>query len=214
MAGIKLYLATPKIWDYFVANEARLKNNEDCIAENQDIKKALYLTAGVSTPMLVLYSEDKPIIWRPVRTKKECGEAAVRMITTHLAGVEQNDETDCEYSVVDSKDTVTHDSTLDEGSEPDEEEENQKILDAIYEREDGLEQAVGDCLAKILIEEDVIAVKEGYPGLISSVVDMLLQYLYDEQGISVYRPTLLEDEETGEEVFAEFPYGWDDGDEM
>lgn len=210
MAGIKLYLATSQIWTHYFKNKERLASSEDCIAKNFENGKSLYVTSGECGPALVLYGSksddssdgDKVLLYKPIRNKEECSSAAVNLITMYLAEVVEEKPKIIDLPMKDIPDV--------EDVEPDEDDEEQKILDTIYEREDELEQAVGDCLAKILIEDDVVAVKENYPGVITDVLNALMQYLYDEHNISTYRPTMLEDKITGEEVFAEFPYGWDD----
>lgn len=216
MAGVKLHLATPKIWEYFFENVDRLQDNEDCIAENKDNGMSLYLTANTVFPQLVLYADDRPVLYRYIRSKDECGLWAVYLITKFVAGVdiERPAEQDEKPKVVNlpvSKEVRQVQDDAAEKTDEYEDDKEQKILDIIYEREDELSQAMGDLLAVILCEEDGSAVKEMYgKELVSEAVDDFLQYLSDTHNISVYRPTLETDPETGEEVLKEFPYGWDE----
>lgn len=217
MAGVKLHLATPKIWDYFFENVDRLQDNEDCIAENKDNGMSLYLTANSIFPQLVLYADDRPVLYRYIRSRDECGVWAVYLITKFVAGVEieRPAENEDKPKVIDlpmSRET-NHEKrdTSEEVDDVGEDDEEQKILDVIYEREDELAQAMGDFLAVVLCEEDGCAVKENYgKDLVSEAVDDFLQYLADNHNVSVYRPTLETDPETGEEILKEFPYGWDE----
>ena len=220
MAGVKLHLSTSQIWSHFFENVDRLQDYEDCIADNKDNGMSLYITAFTICPQLVLYADERPVLYRIVRNQEECSKWAVYLITRYVAGVEidkpVNDEKDDEKpKIIDlpmSKEgepkpvSVPH-----EEEEDDEVDDEQKILDVIYEREDEINQAVGDMLAVVLCEDDITAVKELYGAeFVSEVVDDFLQYLADNHNVSVYRPTLETDPETGEEVLKEFPYGWDE----
>lgn len=219
MAEVKLYLSTSKIWDHFFENFARMQDNEDCIAENKDTKMALYITAQTVYPMLVLYCDEKPIVYRLVRNKEECSQYAVYMITKFVSDIPVEgkpvSKSEDKPKIIDlpmSSSVVSEPINVPgKDIEPDEEDEEQKILDTIYEREDELTQAMGDFLAVVLCEEDCNAVKDMYgEQFINEVVDDVLQYLADMHNVSIYRPTLEIDQETGEEVLKEFPYGWDE----
>ena len=219
MAEVKLYLSTSKIWDHFFENFARMQDNEDCIAENKDTKMALYITAQTVYPMLVLYCGEKPILYRLVMNKEECSQYAVYMITKFVSDIPVEgkpvSKSEDKPKIIDlpmsnsaKSDPV---SVLADDVEPDEEDEEQKILDTIYEREDELTQAMGDFLAVVLCEEDYSAVKELYgEQFINETVDDFLQYLAEMHNVSIYRPTLAIDPETGEDILKEYPYGWDE----
>ena len=203
MAGVKVYIATGKIWDHYWKNIAAMFNNEHLVAENKDTGVSLYLTRENALPNLIIYDKDnQPRIYREIHSREECNAAAVNMITMYLVGVIKE-----EKPKVISLPAPDTDGQND--PEPDKDEEEQNILDTIYEREDELLKAVGDMLAVVLLEDDYTAVVEGYTEkFIGTVVDDLLQYLYDDHGISVYRPTLIEDEDGGPDILAEYPYGW------
>lgn len=220
MAGVKLHLSTSQIWQHFFENVDRLQEYEDCIAENKDNGMSLYITAITIYPQLVLYADERPVLYKTVSNQEECSKWAVYLITRYVAGVEidkpVNDEKDDEKpKIIDlpmSKEgeakpvSVPH-----EEEEDDEVDDEQKILDVIYEREDEINQAIGDMLAVVLCEDDITAVKELYGAeFVSEVVDDFLQYLADNHNVSVYRPTLETDPETGEEILKEYPYGWDE----
>lgn len=222
MAGTKIYIATSRIWDHYCRNMNHLTDNEDMVAENKETGMSLCITREAFLPQLVLYTKgDRPIIWRPVRNSEECNTAAVYLITRYLVDNEVPESPKVLHlpaQKVDEDDAEIEDVPINVEDKPveqeddiskDEDEEEQRILDTIYEREDELSNAVGDMLAVVLVENDCSAVTEAYgQEFINAVVDHLLQWLYDEQGVSVYRPTLDTDPKTGEEVLMEFPYGW------
>lgn len=218
MAGVKLHLATQKIWSHFFSNFDRLQENEDCIAENAENGMALYITANTVFPELVLYARDTPLLIKAVRTEDECNQWAVYMVMKYIADV----KTDGTPNKTEEKPKVIElpapkAETAEEAEEPvdvpedEESEEYQAMIDTIYEREDALSKAMGDFLAVVLCEEDYNAVVEGYTEqFINECVDDFMQYLHDHHMVSIYRPTIEVDPETGCEVLMEFPYGWDE----
>ena len=214
MAGVKLHLSTPEIWWHFFENVDRLQDSEDCIAEDKDKGMSLWITAITVFPQLVLYHNETPVLYRIVRSQEECNNWAVYLITKFVAGVDMDKpvEEDEKPKIIDLPMKREETEPVEVPSEEySEEEEEQKILDTIYEREDDLNQAMGDLLAVVLCEDDIIAVKELYgPEFVSEAVDDFLQYLADTHNVSVYRPTLETDPETGEEILKEYPYGWDE----
>lgn len=215
MAGVKLYLATSKIWTYFFENIDRLQDNEDCIAEDPESGWALYLTANTIFPQLVVYAGDKAVLYRFIRNEDECSKWAVYLIMRFVANIQTedgpNETKEEEPKIINLTMTSENNSAEVPDDDIEEDDEEQKILDMIYEREDELTQGMGDLLAVILCEEDFSAVKEMYgEQFINEVVDDFLQYLAEQHNVSIYRPTLEVDPETGCEVLKEFPYGWDE----
>lgn len=214
MAGVKLHLATSKIWDYFFENIERLQDNEDCIAEDPESGMALYLTANTIFPELVVYDGNKAVLYRLIRSEEECSKWAVYLIMRFVADVQTEgkpeEKPEEKPKIIDfpsSKSTQTSEQT--EIPEDEEDEEYQHMIDTIYEREDALTKAMGDFLAVALLEDDYSAVVEGFgEQMINECVDDFLQYLHDQHMVSIYRPTIEVDEETGCEVLKEFPYGW------
>lgn len=214
MAGVKLYLATSDIWSHYFKNADRLQTQEDCVAESSENGMALYITGESIFPQLMLYVRDKLLIQRSVSTKEECSKWAVYLIMKYVAGVpadEDIEEEDEKPKIIEMP-SRKYDEPVDEDTEDecDSDDKEQKIMDVIYEREDELSQAMADFLAVVLCEYDCAAVKEEYgDAFIDGIVDDFLQYLADNHCLSVYRPVLEEDPETGEEILKEFPYGWD-----
>lgn len=215
MADVKLYISTDKIWGHFFENVDRLLDNEDCVAESKQNRTSLYITANGIFPQLVLYADDKAMFSHTIATKDECSNWAVYLITRYVAGVQTEGTPEKKE---DKPKIIDLPMRKEENPEPvdvpaddyDEDEEEQHILDTIYEREDELTQSMGDFLAVVLCEDDFSAVKEVYgEKFINECVDDFLQYLSDQHNVSIYRPTLETDPETGCEVLKEYPYGWD-----
>lgn len=218
MAGVKLHLATTKIWEYFFENIDRLQDNEDCIAESNENNMSLYLTASTIFPQLVLYRGNKAVLYRNVANADECNKWAIYLIMKYVADVLTEGTPDApkkedEPKVIELPMKNTQVEVEPEPYEEDdyEDTEEQKQRDMIYEREDELAKAMGDLLAVILFESDCNAVTEVHgTAMVNECVDDFLQYLAEKHELSVYRPTFGVDPETGEEVFMEFPYGWDE----
>ena len=209
--AVKIYLATQKIWDHFFKNIDRMRHEEDLIAENKELDKALYLTCDTYFPQFILYHNNQPLIWRPVRNREECNASAVYMITKYLIGEDAYpDATASQHNNKSNLKIIDTQKVEDESAEEKEDDPEQAMLDAIYEREDQLAKAMGDLLATVLIEDDYNAVVEAYgTKMLNEIVDDFCQYLYDTHMISVYRPTILVDTETELEEYVEFPYGCD-----
>ena len=95
------------------------------------------------------------------------------------------------YNFVD--DEVTEDSRLDQE-------------DMISERELELDEAISLLLDTVLEEDAVMFFGTETDEVCEDLKDHILEYLYRKHGISVRRPMVLEDTETGEEFFEEYPY--------
>lgn len=223
MAGTKLYLATNKIWSHYFLNIERLQDNEDCVAENKETGWSVYLTSNAIFPQLVVYFGERPMLYRIIQNEADCNRWATYLIMKFVAGVEtegapkkeeQKKEEPEKPKIIDlqmNKSVKTEEAQMSIEDMDEEDDEYQKIIDTIYEREDELSKAMGDFLAVAFCEEDYAAVVEGYgEPLINECVDDFMQYLFDKHGISAYRPTIDVDEETGCEVLKEFPYGWEE----
>lgn len=206
MAGVKLYISTSSVWSHFFNNFDRLQNSEDCIAENTATGSAVYLTACELFPQLVVYEHDQMIGHRLIGSEDECNKWAIYYITKYVA----------EVPVEGAPDEKKEPEDIDGADEPDDEtdgeqDDYEKALDTIYVREDDLSKALGDFLSVVLCEDDCTAVEEAYgSNFMQEVLDDFLQYLYDHHMISVWRPVLDYDEDSGCDILKEFPYGWED----
>ena len=81
----------------------------------------------------------------------------------------------------------------------------------MYEREDELRLALCYFHQVVLMDlEDGVDIESYYgPGIIDEILDYFLEYLGFEQRLPVYRPMFITDDETGEEVYTEYPYDMD-----
>ncbi len=78
----------------------------------------------------------------------------------------------------------------------------------MYEREDELYMALQDFLAVVLQEkEEGITVADLYGNdMVEEILDHFLEYLAKEMCLEIYRPMFKLDEETGSEIYTQYPY--------
>lgn len=199
IVGVNIYVAANTAWSFFQNNKDRLSKEMVIIAENTDTQYAVYLTEDNSLPLLSVCKGDaKPEYEECVPTETGCNEAAKRLYTQYLFPVMIVDEKKCPSGTQEEPEDLTR----------------QDMEDAQYEREDELALALCDFLSVVLqeSEDDSPEIADAYgAGFISDVLDHFLEYLALEQCLPIYRPMIITDEETGCEVYTEFPYEDDAG---
>ena len=203
MDEVKVHIATSKIWPYFQANRTRLAQNEDLIAENKKTGFKLYLSTYGTYPYFVVYDElDFEVIRKTAYTQEECSAVSVFLIGNYIVAPQNQPNKEPKKEV---RDEVNPDIPP-----PSEEDEEQKINDTIYQREDELTLAMADFLAVACGEDDAPTILQAYGvKMVNDALDHFLQYMYDEHKLSIYRPSILQNEK-GEDEYCEFPYGWYD----
>lgn len=200
----KIYIPTPKIWDYYYDNRFRLWNEEDMVARNDETGVVLTVSGDGRFPELTLYNKDDiDFEWKEVHTREECNATAVALITQYVLPEPEKEE---ESSEKDEK--MPEKKQVNEKTDA-KDEVDDDLVDLIYEREDELRLAAGDFLMTVLYEKTADAISDEFgKDFIPKVVDDFLQYLRDKHEISVYRPTIVHNEKTGEDEVDYFPYGW------
>lgn len=199
IVGVHIYVAANTAWSFFQNNKGRLSKEMVVIAENTDTQYAVYLTEDNASPLLSVCKGDaKPEYEECVLTETGCNEAAKRLYTQYLFPVMIVDKKKCSSETQEESEDLTR----------------QDMEDAQYEREDELTLALCDFLSVVLqeSEDDSPEIADAYgTGFISDVLDHFLEYLALEQCLPIYRPMIITDEETGCEVYTEFPYEDDAG---
>ena len=76
----------------------------------------------------------------------------------------------------------------------------------IAERELELDDAVSMLLDTVIEEDVAMFLGPEADEICEDIKDHILEYLYRKHGISTRRPMVLEDTETGEDFFEEYPY--------
>lgn len=189
--GANVYITPDAVWDFFSNNKERLKKEMVVIAENDDTNYAVYLTEDCNLPLfLVCKGSEKPE-YKEWADEEDCSEIARKFYSTYL------------FPVI-----VTNDKFTKEIDEPEEDLTRQEMEDAQYEREDELMLALGDFLSVVIQEgDDGTDVLDAYgQDFFDEILDHFLEYIAQECCIPVYRPMILTDEETGCEIYTEYPY--------
>lgn len=191
--GVKIYVPVNDVWSFFLKNIDRLSSEMVAIAENTDTEYVVYLTEENRFPLFyVCQGESAPEDEDVAISKDDCAETARRFFAQYLFPL----------VVIDNK-AIPPDS-----EEDPEDLTRQEMEDAAYERDDELRFAMSDFLQIAIGTDDSDEDLTDIYGddFIDSILDVVLEKLASEFGISVYRPTLIEDEMTGEQVYNEFPY--------
>lgn len=196
---VKIYVPAEDVWPFFNSNIDRLKKEMVIIAENKDTEYAVYLTEDKGYPSFaVCKGDNKPEYEEGAISETDCSETAKRCFVRYLFPVVVNDEKIFPKGAWDR-------------DEPDDEESlsMQDMQDRSYEREDELRLAMCEFLAVALnLDGDPVEVvgNEYGSAFISDVLDYFLEYLGFEQCLDIYRPMFLTDEETGCEIYTDYPY--------
>lgn len=194
--GVKIYLPAGDVWPFFMSNIERLKNEMVVIAENVDTKYAVYLTEDKGYPSFsVCKGDDKAEYEEGAISESDCAETAKRCYVKYLFPVVVNNEKGfpkSSFAELEDEEDLTE----------------QDRQDNIYVREDELQFAMCDFLKVALSlacdPADIMTVC-GIK-LVNDVLDYILEYIGLELGLEVYRPMFYTDEETGCEIYTEYPY--------
>lgn len=185
--GIIVHIEPYEIWDFFQNNKKRLKKEMVLIAENEETEYALYLTEDDGLPMFnVCKGDGEPEYEEGAVNKNDCTDTAQRCCANYLM-------------------PVTVRSRRRYGGALEQEQE-----EIIENREWELLFAMADFLMTVT-KDDTCSDGSDYvdtygADVVQDILDELLPVLAEEHGLAVYRPTMMDDEETGEEVFVEYPY--------
>jgi len=195
--GTEIHLRPAEVWPFYLKNRERLNKEMVIIAENTDTEYAVYLTDYCGQPQFLVCKGDEEPEYKELADITDCGDIAMKFYTNYLFPV-----------------TVTNDKyPLDDEFEcSDGEMTRQEMEDSQYEREDELQLALCDFLAVVLkeSEEDPVEILNTYgASFIDEVLNYFLEYLGEEHCLPIYRPMIVIDEDTGYEIFTEFPYDID-----
>lgn len=207
--SMKIYVGSADLGHFFITNLDRLEFEQILIAENRDTDYHIYLDmdSGRNCILRVYYGDDDNAVVEDVEIvdQYDLEETARVLYCTYLIPgyaednynpVEDPDCADCEaFTPPDIYEDGDDDSDDDEFSS---EEEIGAIDDEIYEREDALSLAVNDLLDVFVEESAAEKTIVGGPNdepkdkIIMALTDHICEWLAQEQGISVFRPTWLD----------------------
>lgn len=194
--GVNIHLKPTEVWNFFKQNKPRLEKEMVAIAENEETDYSVYLTEENGCPLLSVYKEDKKLYEEGAVSEKDCESTTKQIYIKYL------------FPVVITTPKYSFETENDEPEyEPTEEEERQMLEDSVYEREDELFFAMADFLEVLLNCNGTEQISSLYgEEIIEEMLDCICTVLAEEYLISVYRPTLIDDDETGEEKYVEYPY--------
>lgn len=183
----KVYLRPEDVWVFFCKNKSRLEREMIEVASSACKEYTVYLTMDESLhPRFFVYeygNDEDPIHEEWCVNETDAENTALRLYR--------------EYVFLD----------LVSSSSNEEDSEHESVDDEIYQREDELKLAMLDFLSCVLQEKngDKIITEYG-EAFVSEVLDHVLEYISYDHCIPIFRPMFVEDPETGDEVFEEFPY--------
>lgn len=173
-----------EIWDYCLNHQEALSRNQNLMAENPDYGMEVWLTMINGSPELIVECDGSEIYREDILNEKDAKKTADRIYEDYLS--------------IKAIETLTDDGDTTVYVE-DEEDDEQSLID---EREDEIELSVRDFVSVVSdtgcynIEDEVI----------DDLKEHFLEYMYRKWGIGIYRPMYLEDADTGEDYFTEYPY--------
>lgn len=193
--GVQIHVPADKVWEFFQENKKRLKEEMVAIAENEDTEYTVYLTDEEGYPLFVVCQGDEDAEYEEAAYHAEdCETTATRFYYTYLFPVVIDSEKSYpkDYDPEDDDDYMTP----------------QEMNDNIYQREDELRLALCDFLQVVLQEKgDSPDIEEEYgSAMIDEILDYFLEYLGFDCCLPVYRPMFITDEDSGCELYTEFPY--------
>lgn len=176
----KIIISAGDVWDYFQKHKEELRKTEHIIAENEEFGVEISLSAENGLPCFVVTADNYQYDEERAISESDCKETVEKLYDDYLTNNFVDDE-------------VLEDSRLDQE-------------DMISERELELDEAISLLLDTVLEEDAVMFFGTETDEICEDLKDHILEYLYRKHGISVRRPMVLEDTETGEEFFEEYPY--------
>lgn len=202
----KMYLLPKEVWAFITKNEERLTKESILVAEDGEFTD-IFLTIDKDVPRIFVDYSGEEISSEEITSERDCRETVENMYRRYLLipqeamdnGVTEGCETLYDPNAPDEKDLTP-------------EEEEQALMDEIYEREDELFLATAEFLGVALgVDEnmDLIKAIHSYNVDIGKFLDSALECLAVDHNVSVYRPTMVPDPDNeAEEILEEYPYDY------
>lgn len=181
----KITVHPDDVWSYFQKHKVEIEKEQHTIAENEEYGVVIYLSAEKEFPCLIVTADGYQYEEQTVSSQSECAKSADKLYEKYLTSKFLISGS---YTMEKSEDSLL----------------NQK--DKIEERELELDDLVLLVLDTVLEEDASALLGSDIDDICDDVKDHLLEYLYRKHDISVRRPMILEDSDTGEDFFSEYPY--------
>ncbi len=189
MTGLVVYIRPEDLWEFFMANRSKLRQEMCCVAENADTGYELRLDIEGDYPILRVFYKGDAENGEYIATSQEAPTVMRRLVLTHLCPViEESDIQD------DSPPTDDGDDEYDEA--------DMNILQAMVDmREEELDSAVEDFLYSLFNGP----IDERCPdNLKETILDGVCKMLARRFKVSVFRPTWVPNGD--QETYDEYPY--------
>lgn len=194
--GVIIHIEPENIWEFFQKNKKRLKKEMVLIAENEETEYSLYLTEEDGLPLFsVCKGDDEPEYEEGAVNEKDCTDTAKQCCVKYLLPVTVHSKK--------SFNDAWNDSDTSFASRGEQ-------AEVIENREWELLFAMAEFIM-VATKDDTCSDGSDYvdtygADMVLDVLEDLLQKLAEDQGLFVYRPMMMEDDETGEEIYVEYPY--------
>lgn len=176
----KIYVEAPDVWGYASVNKLILEHIPKALATNEEYGITIELMVSDNLPAITVYVDDELVDDVVPVNAADCNASVHRLYEDYL--------TDKCQGIL-----CTYYGESEEGEDITREDE-------IDSRELDLLDAIIDALSAICVDTPTKTITDIAP----TVLEHLLRYLYKKHGISVYRPTFLEDDSG--EFYTEYPY--------
>ena len=199
-----IHLKPKEVWSFFEENETRLSKEMVAIAENRATEYFVYLTEEGGLPKLYVYKGDVAIYGDWAASEVDCVETTKDIYTKYLFPIMMYSD---DFPLNEEEELFMQE-IMEEVDAP---APCQEMDDAIYERADELHFATRDFLEILFscegdLEEYCGGEEPRLMEMIEDFLDTICLQFKEKHNISIYRPMWISDEETGEELFVEFPY--------
>lgn len=183
----RIDVESSEIWEYSLDHEDELLTKQHLMAKNDDYGTEVWLTMVSGSPELIVECDGVEVYREDILNERDAKKTADRLYDQYLSikAIE---------TMIDSEDKTVYIE-----DESDEEDDEQMLIE---EREDEIDMAIRDFVNTVsdtgcynLTDEAMDDLKEHF-----------LEYMHRKWGISIYRPMYLEDADTGEDYFTEYPY--------
>lgn len=197
---IEVHVPPSELWGFFNCNKARLENKMVCIASNPSTGVEIYLTEEYAMPSILVYENDEQLYKEPCSSQKD-SEYTLKDIYNRFLFPKKINDKDKTSDAFDA-DGI---EITDEDREMEEELTRMEREDTISEREAELDMAFEDFMTVVLNEDTFLLDEISFAEELYGMMDEIL-VLIASHGCPVYRPTFVIDNETGSEIYMEYPY--------
>lgn len=178
----KITVQAADMWDYFKKHKEELGKTAHVVAENDEYGVIITVTAEHDMPFFVVTADDYQYEEESAVSAEDCIKIVTELYDTYLTDKFLNAESD---SLLEQEDMIS-------------------------ERETELDDAI-ILLLDAIVEDDSTMVLQSngtdLDELCEDLKDHILEYLARKYDMtSIRRPMILEDDETDEEFFTEYPY--------